>query len=170
MFSCNYYLLNVCSRIPICKPRAFLVQIIQTTFISKVLQKGICILLPSIKVFIAHLWLIKYTAAHRPFKSSFDCFLPYLYVISDDARYYIRRYNPTNFESEEYIWSSHFNVSQRIVQLILIVNKYFFCKTCITRRIVFTSQKCVILISSMKIRICDIWHSRIADIYSAQVV
>ena len=103
----------------------FLVQIIQTTFISKVLQKGICILLPSIKVFIAHLWLIKYTAAHRPFKSSFDCFLPYLYVISDDAWYYIRRYNPTNFESEEYIWSSHFNVSQRIVQLILIINKSF---------------------------------------------
>ena len=129
MFSCNYYLLNVCSRIPICKPRAFLVQIIQTTFISKVLQKGICILLPSIKVFIAHLWLIKYTAAHRPFKSSFDCFLPYLYVISDDARYYIRRYNPTNFESEEYIWSSHFNVSQRIVQLILTINKYVLRKT-----------------------------------------
>lgn len=163
MFSCNYYLLNVCSRIPICKPRAFLVQIIQTTFISKVLQKGICILLPSIKVFIAHLWLIKYTAAHRPFKSSFDCFLPYLYVISDDARYYIRRYNPTNFESEEYIWSSHFNVSQRIVQLILTINKS-------VKRIVFISQKYIILISSTKNRICDIWHSRIADIYSAQVV
>ena len=167
MFSCNYYLTNVCSRIPICKPRAFLVQIIQTTFISKVLQKGICILLPSIKVFIAHLWLIKYTAAHRPFKSSFDCFLPYLYVISDDARYYIRRYNPTNFESEEYIWSSHFNVSQRIVQLILTINKSFLRK--MIKQIVFISQKYIILISS-KNRICDIWHSRIADIYSAQVV